>query len=111
VVRDARRLGESSLFASSDDDDDDEVENENKDNNKRKRNKLQRRRPTHFPCAVSVVLCFMTGPLGILSHLLTRRVWYRMGWGSEGGGGRGVEGGGGGAEGTATAATPALSTF
>lgn len=107
VVRDARRLGgdessSSALFALSDDDDDEGDEGEN-----RKGPKFSfglKKKPKHFPCAVSVVLCFMTGPLGILAHLLTRRLWYKMGWDVEIGQGE-VE--------KATAPTPvvALSTF
>jgi hypothetical protein len=33
------------------------------------------RRPPSLPVAHSLVLCFMAGPLGLLSHLATRAVW------------------------------------
>ena len=121
VARDARRLGGggdgAALFASSDDDDGDD-EGEKNDGDGRDSDKsprfssfLRPRRPRHFPCAFSVVLCFMAGPLGILSHLLTRTLWREMGWGIEGGGEE-EEGEGEGAVSAASAATPAvLSTF
>ena len=107
----------AALFASSDDDDGDD-EGEKNDGDGRDSDKsprfssfLRPRRPRHFPCAFSVVLCFMAGPLGILSHLLTRKLWREMGWGIEGGGEE-EEGEGEGAASAASAATPAvLSTF
>ena len=115
VARDARRLGSggdggaaaAALFASSDDDDGDEGE-EKSPSRRFFFSFLRPKRTRHFPCAVSIVLCFMAGPLGILSHLLTRRLWYRMGWGIERQ--EEEEGEGAGASVAAAAATP-LSTF
>lgn len=41
------------------------------------------------PTRHSAILCFMAGPLGLLSHLLTKALWRAAGWG--GGGRRGGE--------------------
>jgi len=88
IVRDARRLGgeesrkDSSLFAWTDDEEEDS-DNDERQEKKRKKGFFLLKRPKHFPCAVSVVLCFMAGPVGIMSHLLMRRLWYLLGWAKE----------------------------
>lgn len=134
VVRDARRLGgggrgaggdPSSLFSWTDDEDEDDesADDENDDNSGERQGKKKKtpffslKKPKHFPCAVSLVLCFMAGPLGITSHLLMRRLWYLLGWAREakrgviGSGGGGDNGDDGGDSGGGERGAVVLSTF
>lgn len=37
------------------------------------------------PTSHSAVLCFMVGPLGLLTHLLTRAIWHATGRGGRSG--------------------------